>query len=56
MQSTLHLLNALIREAILTFELPGIKLSDSLDYYEERVFLRQRSEKGGYETAIFSVS
>ena len=41
-KSTLHLLNALIREAILTFELPGIKLSESLDYYEERVFLRQR--------------
>lgn len=41
-ESTLHLLNALIRETILTFELPGVKLSESLDYYEERVFLRQR--------------
>ncbi|WP_353126140.1 magnesium transporter CorA family protein [Parapedobacter pyrenivorans] len=40
--STLHLLNSLIRESILTFEQPGIKLSESLDYYEERVFLRQR--------------
>ncbi len=40
--SILHLLNSLIREALLTFEQPGIKLSESLDYYEERVFLRQR--------------
>ncbi len=40
--SSLHLLNSLIRESILTFEQPGIKLSESLDYYEERVFLRQR--------------
>lgn len=40
--STLHLLNSLIRESILTFEQPGFKLSESLDYYEERVFLRQR--------------
>ena len=40
--STLHLLNSLIRESLLTFEQPGIKLSESLDYYEERVFLRQR--------------
>ena len=40
--NTLHLLNSLIRESILTFEQPGIKLSESLDYYEERVFLRQR--------------
>ncbi len=40
--STLYLLNSLIRESILTFEQPGVKLSESLDYYEERVFLRQR--------------
>ncbi len=40
--NTLHLLNALIKESILTFEQPGLKLSESLDYYEERVFLRQR--------------
>lgn len=40
--STFHLLNSLIRESILTFEQPGIRLSESLDYYEERVFLRQR--------------
>jgi len=41
--TTLYLLNSLIREAILTFERPGFKLSESLDYYEERVFLRQRT-------------
>jgi len=41
--TTLYLLNSLIREAILTFEKPGLKLSESLDYYEERVFLRQRN-------------
>lgn len=41
-KSTSLLLNMLIREAILTFELPGIKLSQSLDDYEERVFLQQR--------------
>ena len=41
-KSTFYLLNTLIREAILTFELPGIKLSESLDDYEEQVFLRQR--------------
>ncbi len=40
---TLYLLNSLIRESILTFEKPGFKLSESLDYYEERVFLRQRT-------------
>ncbi|SFC15795.1 magnesium transporter [Parapedobacter composti] len=40
--STLNLLNALIRESLLTFEQPGIKLSETLDYYEERVFLRQQ--------------
>ncbi|WP_257668624.1 magnesium transporter CorA family protein [Parapedobacter tibetensis] len=39
---TLYLLNSLIRESILTFEQPGFELSESLDYYEERVFLRQR--------------
>ncbi|SEL33506.1 magnesium transporter CorA family protein [Parapedobacter koreensis] len=39
--STLHLLNALIRESILTFEQPGLKLSELLDYYEEQVFLKQ---------------
>lgn len=37
------LLTSLIREAMLTFEQPGIKLSESLDHYEERVFLRQRN-------------
>ncbi|GGC37382.1 magnesium transport protein CorA [Parapedobacter defluvii] len=41
--NTLYLLNSLIRESILTFEKPGFKLSESLDYYEERVFLRQRT-------------
>jgi len=41
--NTLYLLNSLIRESILTFESPGFKLSESLDYYEERVFLRQRT-------------
>lgn len=42
-ENTLCLLNSLIRESILTFERPGFKLSESLDYYEERVFLRQRT-------------
>ena len=41
--TTLYLLNSMIREAILTFERPGFKLAESLDYYEERVFLRQRT-------------
>ena len=41
-QSPPFLLNMLIREAILTFELPGIKLSKSLDGYEEQVFLQRR--------------
>src|SRR5690606_33788133 len=41
--NTLCLLNSMIRESILTFERPGFKLSESLDYYEERVFLRQRT-------------
>lgn len=41
--STLRLLNALIREALFTYEQPGLKLAESLDYYEERVFLRQRT-------------
>lgn len=41
--NTLYLLNSMIRESILTFEPPGFKLSESLDYYEERVFLRQRT-------------
>ena len=41
-EGTLHLLNALIRESILTFDQPGMKLSETLDYYEERVFLRQQ--------------
>lgn len=41
--NTMCLLNSMIRESILTFEKPGFKLSESLDYYEERVFLRQRT-------------
>jgi len=41
--STLNLLNALVRESLLTFERPGMKLSEQLDYYEERVFLRQQN-------------
>ena len=40
--STIHLLNTLIRESILTFDLASIRLSETLDYYEERVFLRQQ--------------
>src|SRR5690606_12884713 len=41
-KSPFFLFTTLTREAILTFEPPGIKLSESLDYYEEQVFLRQR--------------
>ncbi|WP_257657754.1 magnesium transporter CorA family protein [Parapedobacter lycopersici] len=40
--NVLHLLNTLIRESILTFDLSSVKLSETLDYYEERVFLRQQ--------------
>jgi len=39
--TTQHLLQALIRESILTFERPAWQLSESLDYYEEQVFLKQ---------------
>ncbi|MGK6350841.1 magnesium transporter CorA family protein [Parapedobacter sp. DT-150] len=40
--STLHLLYALVREMVMTFEQPGLALSRSLDDYEEQVFLKQR--------------
>lgn len=40
--NVLHLLNTLIRESILTFDVSSVKLSETLDYYEERVFLRQQ--------------
>ncbi|MFC6099749.1 magnesium transporter CorA family protein [Olivibacter domesticus] len=41
-KDTLCLLNRLIRAALLTFEEPSMKLSKSLDYFEENVFLKQR--------------
>lgn len=41
--STRFLLNSLIREGLLSYEKPGLELAASLDYYEERVFLRQRN-------------
>lgn len=41
-KDTMCLLNRLIRASLLTFEEPSIKLSESLDYFEENVFLKQR--------------
>lgn len=41
-KDTLCLLNRIIRASLLTFEEPSIKLSKSLDYFEENVFLKQR--------------
>jgi len=41
-KDTLYLLNSLIKESLLTFEEPGMKLAESLDYFEENVFLKQR--------------
>lgn len=39
----LSLMTQLLREGLLTYESPGIQLSESLDYYEEKVFLRNRN-------------
>jgi len=41
-KDTLCLLNRIIRASLLTFEEPSIKLAQSLDYFEENVFLKQR--------------
>ncbi|GAA4780176.1 magnesium/cobalt transporter CorA [Olivibacter ginsenosidimutans] len=39
---TLCVLNRIIRASLLTFEPPSVKLAQSLDYFEENVFLKQR--------------
>lgn len=37
-----HVLVEIVRAALLSYELPGRKLTSSIDYYEEQVFLKQR--------------
>ncbi|MEH6307393.1 CorA family divalent cation transporter [Olivibacter sp. CPCC 100613] len=41
-KDTLCLLNRIVRASLLTFEEPSVKLAQSLDYFEENVFLKQR--------------
>lgn len=41
-KDTRCLLNRIIRASLLTFEEPSVKLAQSLDYFEENVFLKQR--------------
>jgi magnesium transporter len=40
--STFHLFNEIVRHALLTFDAPGTKLNRTIDYLEERVFLKDR--------------
>ncbi|RYY37072.1 MAG: magnesium transporter CorA [Sphingobacteriaceae bacterium] len=40
--SSFHLLNNIIKQCLITYEEPSIKLGRELEYYEEQIFLRSR--------------
>jgi|SRR5690606_20766538 len=41
-KDTICIVNRIVRASLLTFEEPSVKLAQSLDYFEENVFLKQR--------------
>ena len=41
-KGTLHVLNELLKNALHSYDAPGAELTQSIDYYEQQVFLRDR--------------